>query len=153
MSALAVSVQEEPFDVGAEIAAVANAAGDAGAVASFTGIVRRGDAGVETLMLEHFPVMTEKKLEAIEREAHARWPLLASRIVHRIGTLRPGELIVLVVTASAHRQAAFEAAMFLMDYLKTRAPFWKCEQTADGKRWIEARESDDEAAARWSAGS
>ena len=148
---MAVSVQEEPFDTGAEIAAVAEAAGDAGAVVSFTGLVRTGDAGVRTLTLEHYPGMTERKLEAIEREAHARWPLLGSQIIHRVGSLRPGESIVLVVTASAHRQAAFDAAMFLMDYLKTQAPFWKSERTAGEERWVEARESDDDAAARWTA--
>ena len=152
MRGLAVSVQEEPFDTGAEIAAVARAAGDAGAVVSFTGMVRTGDTGVQTLTLEHYPGMTERKLEAIEREAHTRWPLLGSQIVHRVGSLSPGESIVLVVTASAHRQAAFDAAMFLMDYLKTQAPFWKSERTAAGERWVEARESDDDAAARWAAG-
>ncbi len=151
MRSLAVSVQEEPFDTGAEIAAVAEAAGDAGAVVSFTGMVRAGDAGVETLTLEHYPGMTERKLEAIEREAHTRWPLLGSRIIHRVGNLSPGESIVLVVTASAHRQAAFDAAMFLMDYLKTQAPFWKSERTAEGEHWVEARGSDDDAAARWAA--
>ena len=146
---MAVAVQEMSFDVAAEIAAVTEAAGDAGAVVSFTGIVRRGSEGVETLTLEHFPGMTERKLEEIETEAHVRWPLLASRIVHRVGALRPGESIVLVVTASAHRRAAFEAAMFLMDYLKTQAPFWKCERTAEREHWVEARGSDDDAAARW----
>ena len=148
---MAVSVQAKPFDVAAEISAVTRAAGDAGAVVSFTGIVRRGAEGVETLTLEHFPGMTERKLEEIENEAHARWPLLASKIVHRVGGLCPGESIVLVITASAHRHAAFEAAMFLMDYLKTRAPFWKSERTARSEHWVEARGSDDEAAARWSA--
>ncbi len=147
---MSVSVQEAPFDAGAEIAAVAEEAGDAGAVVSFSGIVRRGEAGVLSLTLEHFPGMTERKLAEIEREAHERWPLLASRIVHRVGTLEAGEPIVLAVTASAHRQAAFEAAAFLMDYLKTRAPFWKRERTAEGASWVEARESDDAAASRWS---
>ena len=102
------------------------------------------------MTLEHYPGMTEEELARVEAEAAARWPLQASLVVHRIGTLRPGDNIVLVVTASAHRQAAFAAAEFLMDYLKTRAPFWKKELDADGQeRWVEARESDDAAAERW----
>lgn len=146
---MAVTVQVAPLDIGAEIGAATAAAGDAGAIVSFAGVVRRGKTGVTSMTLEHFPGMTEKKLESIEAEARARWPLLASRILHRVGTLQVGDPIVLVITASAHRQAAFEAAMFLMDYLKTQAPFWKKERTAQGAQWVEARESDDAAAARW----
>ena len=148
---MSVSVGQADFDPAAEIAAVTEAAGDAGAVVSFTGLVRRGPAAVAALTLEHYPGMTERRLAEIEAAASQRWPLLATRIVHRVGTLRPGERIVLVVVASAHRQAAFEAAMFLMDYLKTRAPFWKQEQLPEGARWVSARVSDDTAAARWSA--
>ena len=106
------------------------------------------------MTLEHYPGMTEEELARVEAEAARRWPLKASLIVHRVGTLRPGDNIVLVVTISSHREAAFEAAEFLMDYLKTRAPFWKKEQTLDGtERWVDARESDDRAAERWSGGS
>jgi len=149
---MSVSVQEAPFDPAAETRKVVEAAGDAGAVVSFTGLVRRGADGVEALTLEQYPGMTERALAEIEREAKGRWPLLAARIVHRVGCLLPGEPIVLVAVASAHRQAAFEASSFLMDYLKTKAPFWKKERTAEGDRWVQARESDDEAADRWSAG-
>lgn len=146
---MSVSVQTEDFDVAAEIESVQAEGGDAGAVATFTGFVRRGEEGVTCLRLEHYPGMTESSLEAIEREAHERWPLLATRIVHRVGDMKPGERIVLVVTASAHRSAAFEAAEFLMDYLKTKAPFWKQEETSEGRRWVEERKSDSDAAGRW----
>jgi molybdopterin synthase catalytic subunit len=123
-----------------------------GAVVSFTGIMRAGSEGraVREMTLEHYPGMTEAELARVEAEANARWPLQASLIVHRVGVLKPGDNIVLVVTASAHRQAAFSAAEFLMDYLKTSAPFWKKEVDADGRSaWVEARVSDSEAAARW----
>ncbi len=146
---MSVSVQEEDFDIAAEIEAVHAEGGDVGAVATFTGYVRSGREGVTCLRLEHYPGMTESSLEAIEREARQRWPLQAARIVHRVGDLKPGERIVLVVTASAHRAAAFEAAEFLMDYLKTKAPFWKREETAEGRRWVEERASDSKAAGRW----
>ena len=125
---------------------------DIGAIVTFTGLVRDENAGgpVAGMTLEHYPGMTESELTRVEAEAGKRWPLQASLIVHRVGALRPGDNIVLVVTASAHRQAAFAAAEFLMDYLKTRAPFWKKELTPDGKaRWVETRDSDATAAERW----
>lgn len=135
-----IRVQHEDFDVSAEIAALTKARTDIGAVVTFSGIVR--DVALE---LEHYPGMTERELDKIEAEAHARWKLQASLIIHRIGKLAPGENIVLVVTASAHRGDAFEAAEFLMDYLKTRAPFWKRE----GENWVAAKASDDKATERW----
>ncbi len=147
-----VSVQREDFDIGAETDALAAGDRQIGAVASFTGLVREtGGAGaLSGLELEHYPGMTERALEEIAAEAEARWPLSGLRIVHRVGPLAPGDRIVLVLAASRHRQAAFEAAAFVMDYLKTRAPFWKKETGADGTaRWVDARESDDAAAARW----
>ncbi len=149
---MSVSVQENDFDLAAEMAALTAGRTDIGAVVSFTGLVRGGDSGGITAMtLEHYPGMTEKELERIEAEAHARWPLQASRIVHRVGKLAPGDNIVLVLAASRHRHAAFEAASFLMDYLKTDAPFWKKEAGPDGEgKWVDARESDDTARARWS---
>lgn len=148
-----IRVQAEDFDIGAEIHKLRAARKDIGAIVSFTGTVRdrQGGQAIAAMTLEHYPGMTERELERIEREANARWPLSASLIIHRYGRLEPGDNIVLVVTASAHRQAAFEAAQFLMDYLKTKAPFWKQEQTPEGARWVEARETDDEAAARWTA--
>jgi molybdopterin synthase catalytic subunit len=148
---MAVRVQREDFDVGAEIAALTAGRTDVGGVATFLGLVRDladGDS-VSAMTLEHYPGMTEKMLAEIEAEAQARWPLDASLIIHRYGRLEPGDRIVLVVTASAHRQAALESCAFLIDWLKTRAPFWKLEETGDGGHWVEARESDDEAAARW----
>jgi len=146
---VAVRVQREDFDVGAEVKRLTAGRTDIGAIVTFTGTVR-GGSGVAAMTLEHYPGMTEQELARVEAEAAVRWPLQGSLIVHRVGTLRPGDNIVLVVTASAHRQAAFDAAAFLMDYLKTRAPFWKKELDADGQeRWVEARESDDDAAERW----
>ncbi len=130
---MTVRVQEEDFDVGAEIEALTAGRTDVGAVASFVGLVRDivpGAGGAMTL--EHYPGMTERQIEAIEREAHGRWPLTASLVIHRHGRLEPGDRIVLVVTASAHRQAAFESCQFLMDWLKTKAPFWKLEETSEG---------------------
>ena len=118
---------------------------------AFTGLVRADD-GLEALTLEHYPAMTLRQLEAIAAEAAARWPLLAGTIIHRHGRLLPGEPIVLVITASPHRAAAFEAAEFLMDWLKSRAPFWKKERTPEGERWVESRASDDAAAGRWQPG-
>jgi len=149
---MAVRVQREDFDVGAEIAAVTTGGADVGAVVTFTGRVRGDEGGVAAMTLEHYPGMTEAELSRIEAEAQSRWPLQASLIVHRVGELKPGDNIVLVVTASAHRQAAFEAADFLMDYLKTRAPFWKKETDASGNTvWVEVREEADERAMRrWS---
>jgi molybdopterin synthase catalytic subunit len=146
-----IRVQEAPFDTGAELAALSAGRTDIGAVASFTGLVRdvAGDERISAMTLEHYPGMTERKLAEIEAEARARWPLQACLIVHRYGRMLPGEPIVLVAVASAHRAAALEACAFLIDWLKTRAPFWKLEETADECRWVEARSSDDGAAARW----
>ena len=146
---MAVRVQEADFDVGAELETLAAGDTDIGAVVSFTGLVR-GTGGVSTMTLEHYPGMTEKALATIEAEAHERWPLQASLIIHRVGPLAPGARIVFVAAASRHRAAAFEAAEFLMDFLKTRAPFWKKEVASDGTaQWVDARETDDTAAARW----
>jgi molybdopterin synthase catalytic subunit len=149
---MAVRVQAADFDLGAELAALRAGRADIGALVSFTGLVRDAEGGesVSGLELEHYPGMTERALEEIEAEAHRRWPLKASLIVHRVGPLAPGEQIVMVATASAHRQAAFEAAEFLMDYLKSRAPFWKRETTPAGARWVDARTADESALARWS---
>ncbi len=147
-----IRVQTENFDIGAEIETLRAGRTDIGAIVSFTGTVRdtaKGEA-ISLMTLEHYPGMTEKELERIEAEANERWPLQASLIVHRYGPMAPGENIVLVVTASPHRQAAFEAAQFLMDFLKTDAPFWKKEAGPDGGDWVDARESDDDALKRWS---
>jgi molybdopterin synthase catalytic subunit len=144
-----IRVQQEDFDVGAEIAALKAGRSDIGAVVSFTGCVRDQSGAVDEMRLEHYPGMTEAELAKIEQEANARWPLQASLIVHRYGTLKPGDNIVLVVTASEHRDAAFEAARFLMDYLKTSAPFWKKESGKGGTRWVEASARDAAARARW----
>jgi molybdopterin synthase catalytic subunit len=146
-----IRVQREDFDTGAEIAALTAGNAAIGGVATFLGLVRdmAQGAAVSALTLEHFPGMTERELERIEAEALRRWPLDASLIIHRYGRMEPGEQIVLVATASAHRQAAFDSCMFLMDYLKTRAPFWKLEEGEAGAGWVEARESDDLARARW----
>ncbi|HXG79776.1 MAG TPA: molybdenum cofactor biosynthesis protein MoaE [Methyloceanibacter sp.] len=144
-----IRVQKEDFDIGAEIARVRAGRTDIGAIVAFIGSVRDQAGEVSEMTLEHYPGMTETELERIEAEAKARWPLQASLIVHRVGTLEPGDNIVLVVTASQHREAAFEAARFLMDYLKTRAPFWKRESGPGGSRWVEAKADDDEAAADW----
>ncbi len=153
-----IRVQQNDFDIGTEIAAIRAGRTDIGAIVSFTGTVRdtaphgdAKDAPISMMTLEHYPGMTEKELERIEAEANARWPLQASLIVHRTGALKPGENIVLVVTASAHRHAAFEAAQFLMDFLKTNAPFWKKEEGPDGGDWVDARESDEDALRRWNA--
>ena len=149
---MSVRVQREDFDVGAEVRRVAADRTDIGAIVTFTGMVRSENEGrgVAGMTLEHYPGMTESELARVEAEAGKRWPLQASLIVHRIGALNPGDNIVLVVTASAHREATFAAAEFLMDYLKASAPFWKKERGADGaERWVEARHSDDQAAERW----
>ena len=147
-----VSIRQEDFDLSAEVAALH--AGDArvGAVATFTGTVRDRHGqrlGVEGLELEHYPGMTEASLEAMIDEAHRRFDILGARIVHRVGRLAPTEQIVLVAVASAHRGEAFQACEFLMDYLKTQAPFWKKETTAEGAHWVDARVADDEALRRW----
>ena len=146
-----IRVQAEPFDPGEELARFARGRTDIGAVASFTGLVRDTHRGepVLAMTLEHYPGMTERELERIEAEARARWPLDASLVIHRHGRMLPGEPIVLVATASAHRAAALDACAFLMDWLKTKAPFWKLEETPSGEHWVDARESDSEAAARW----
>jgi molybdopterin synthase catalytic subunit len=148
---MTVRVQTADFDIGAEIAALRAANRKIGAVASFIGTVRdlnEGDA-VSSMVLEHYPGMTEKALQDIVAQAKARWDIADALIVHRIGELKPGDQIVLVVTTSAHRGDAFAACEFLMDYLKTQAPFWKKEHTAQGARWVNARESDAQAAQRW----
>jgi molybdopterin synthase catalytic subunit len=160
-----IKVQREDFDVGAELEQLTAGRHDIGGVASFVGLVREfvsapgvgapggaagtGGKAISAMTLEHYPGMTEKKLKEIEAEARQRWPLAAVLIIHRFGRLEPGERIVLVATASAHRQAALEACAFLIDWLKTQAPFWKLEETPEGTEWVEARESDDAAAERW----
>ena len=146
-----IRVQQEDFDIGAEIAGLKAARTDIGAIVTFIGTVRDQQGAVTEMTLEHYPGMTEAELQRIEAEACARWPLQASLIVHRYGSLKPGDNIVLVVTASEHRDAAFDAAKFLMDYLKTSAPFWKRETGPGGARWVEASESDAGAASRWKA--
>ena len=148
---MSVSVQREDFDIAAEMARLTAADPDIGAVVSFTGLVRQmtNDGPITALELEHYPGVTERALEEITAEAEARWPLQGVRVIHRYGRLEPGDRIVLVLTASRHRQAAFEAAEFLMDYLKTRAPFWKKEDHAGSARWVDARDGDDSAVARW----
>ena len=148
---MSVRVQREDFDVGAELAALTAGRTAIGGVTSFLGLVRdmAGGEAVSAMTLEHYPGMTERQLEAIEAEARERWPLDDVLIIHRYGRLEPGDRIVLVATASAHREAAFESCWFLIDWLKTRAPFWKLEATPEGERWVEAKGSDDAAAARW----
>lgn len=145
---IAVRVQSEPLDPGSAIAALTAGRDDVGAVVSFTGFVRADDILV-ALTLEHYPAMTTRALAAIAAEAMARWPLTGGSVVHRVGRMLPGDAIVLVAVASAHRAAAFDAAAFLMDWLKTKAPFWKAEERAGGVSWVEAKASDDTAAARW----
>ena len=146
-----IRVQREDFDVGAELAGLAAGNPGIGAVVSFVGLVRdrAGGERLKAMTLEHYPGMTEKKLAEIERDAHRRWPLESLLVIHRYGRLEPGERIVLVATASPHREAAFAACQFLIDWLKTKAPFWKSEETREGERWVEARAEDDEAAGRW----
>ncbi|MEK0085067.1 molybdenum cofactor biosynthesis protein MoaE [Benzoatithermus flavus] len=147
-----IRVQAEPFDPGMELARFGQGRTDIGAVATFLGLVRdvHGGERIAAMTLEHYPGMTERQLAAIEAEARARWPLDDCLVIHRYGRMLPGEPIVLVATASAHRHAALEACAFLIDWLKTKAPFWKLEETETGEsRWVEARESDEEAAARW----
>lgn len=148
---MTIRVQREDFDVGAELKALTEGRTDIGALTSFVGLVRdmAGSAKIGAMTLEHYPGMTEKELARVEAEANARWPLSASLIVHRYGRLEPGDRIVLCAAASPHREAAFEACHFLIDWLKTRAPFWKLEDTEKGAQWVAAQESDDKAAARW----
>ena len=149
---MSVTIQTGPFDAQAEADALRQGDLDVGATVTFVGTVRdlsEGDA-VATLELEHYPGMTERSLEAIVDEARARFDVRGVRVIHRVGALAPGEPIVFVAVTSAHRGAAFDACRFVMDYLKTRAPFWKKERTPAGDRWVEARTADDDAAARWS---
>ena len=146
-----IRVQQDDFDPGAELARLTEGRRDIGGVACFVGLVRElaESAAITAMTLEHYPGMTEKRLAEIEAEARARWPLTAALIIHRVGRLLPGDRIVFVATASAHRQAALESCQFLIDWLKTKAPFWKLEESAAGKHWVAARETDDQAAARW----
>ena len=149
--AATIRIQEADFDVAQEIAALTSGRTDVGAVVSFSGICRGDEDGetIAALTLEHYPGMAEAEIGRHADEALSRWPLQGLTVIHRFGRIAPGENIVLVVTASSHRQAAFEAAEFLMDYLKTNAPFWKREESRKGASWIEARDHDDVAAARW----
>jgi molybdopterin synthase catalytic subunit len=149
---VAVRVQTGDFDAGAEMTAMRQGNPKIGAIASFVGVVRDLNEGADVaeMTLEHYPGMTEKALEKIVAEARARWDIYDALVVHRVGTLKPTDQIVLVVVASAHRGEAFQACEFLMDYLKTRAPFWKKEKTSEGGRWVDARTADDAAADRWS---
>ncbi len=146
-----IRVQREDFDISTEIDRLVSGNHRVGGVASFIGLVRdmAGGETVGAMTLEHYPGMTEKKLAEIEAEARRRWPLEAALIIHRYGRLEPGDRIVLVVTASSHRGAALESCQFLIDWLKTKAPFWKLEETATGGKWVDARDSDDDAARRW----
>src|SRR5215831_17179004 len=148
-----VRLQREPFDAAAEAAKLARGRSDIGAVVTFTGICRGAEDGepIAALTLEHYPGMAEAEIARHVEEAQARWPLLGVTVIHRYGRIAPGEVIVLVVTASSHREAAFAAAAFLMDYLKTRAPFWKRVETADGTSWVDAKAADDAAAERWAS--
>ena len=148
---MAVRIQTEDFDAGAEIAAMRKGNPAVGAVASFIGVVRDVNEGdtVSEMTLEHYPGMTEKSIEEIVGQARGRWNVIDALVVHRVGLLKPTDQIVLVVVAGAHRGEAFAACEFIMDYLKTRAPFWKKESTADGARWVDARATDDLAAERW----
>lgn len=152
---MTVRVQAADFDVGAELAALRANDARVGALASFLGLVRdiNDGASVSGMTLEHYPGMTEKALDAIVAEAKGRWDIYDALVIHRVGPLKPCDQIVLVAVTSAHRGEAFAACEFIMDYLKTRAPFWKKEDTPDGGRWVDARETDDGAAARWQAGS
>jgi molybdopterin synthase catalytic subunit len=156
---MAVRVQLQDFDVGAEFDALTRGKTSVGGICVFVGLVRdmnkgdadKGDGGtpVTAMTLEHYPGMTERQLEAVEAEARARWPLDDVLIIHRYGRLEPGDRIVMTAATSAHRDAAFESCRFLMDWLKTKAPFWKCEETPQGERWVEAKTEDKAAAARW----
>lgn len=153
MSALPVTIRidEADFDVGIETAAILRHSKSIGGLASFVGVMRNNNEGsqVRGMLLEHYPAMTEKALAAIVEEAIGRWALEAVTVIHRVGRLKPGDQIVLVLTAAAHRGEAFAACEFIMDYLKTRAPFWKKEITEHGERWVDARSTDSDAANRW----
>jgi len=146
-----ILVQSEAFELGAEVNAISQGRTDIGAIASFVGLARdmNEGSGVQAMTLEHYPGMTEKALTGLVEEARSRWALLDVTVIHRVGRLLPGDPIVLVAVASRHRGEAFAACEYIMDALKTRAPFWKKEETPEGERWVEARASDDAAAARW----
>ena len=146
-----IRVQADDFDIGRELQALSEGNLGVGGVCCFVGLVRdiAGDKPIQSMTLEHYPEMTEKALAKIEAEARDRWPLEETLIIHRYGKLEPGDRIVMVATASAHRDAAIEACQFLIDWLKTQAPFWKLEETPDGGEWVDARSSDDAAAKRW----
>ena len=150
-AAVTIRIQQADFDVAREIAALTQGRKDIGAVVSFSGICRdsEGSEPIAALTLEHYPDMAEAEIARHAETALSRWPLTGLTVIHRVGRITPGENIVLVLTASAHRQAAFEAAEFLMDYLKANAPFWKREEKPSGTNWVEARDHDDAAAARW----
>lgn len=153
MAGLAVTIRvgEADFDVGVETSTILKHSNGIGGLASFVGVMRDHNEGrqVQGMLLEHYPAMTEKALAAIVEEACGRWSLAAVTVIHRVGLLKPGEQIVLVLTAAAHRSEAFAACEFIMDYLKTRAPFWKKEITEHGEHWVDARSTDDKAAERW----
>ncbi|ARP97922.1 molybdenum cofactor biosynthesis protein MoaE [Pseudorhodoplanes sinuspersici] len=146
-----IRLQSEDFDAGVESAKLTQGRSDIGAVVTFTGICRdhEGGRGVNAMTLEHYPGMAEEEIARHVADAQVRWPLLGVTVIHRYGRMLPGDNIVLVATASSHRDAAFEAASYLMDYLKTRAPFWKLEERSDGQDWVVAKDADDTAAARW----
>jgi len=146
-----IRVQKEDFDVAAEMSRLTEGRHNIGGVTAFVGLVRDmgGEEKIKAMTLEHYPGMTEKKLSEIEMEARKRWPLEDVLIIHRVGRLEPGERIVLVLTASSHRKAAIESCQFLIDWLKTDAPFWKLEETTEGENWVKARDSDNDAALRW----
>lgn len=146
-----IAIQHEDFDVAREIEALTKGRGDVGAVVTFTGLCRDEAGTLEALELEHYPGMAEDEIKRVAKQAAARWPLLGATAIHRFGKVLPGENIVLVIATSSHRRAAFEAAEFIMDYLKTRAPFWKKEHRRDGSvgEWVEAKDADDSAAERW----
>ena len=148
-----IRIQSEPFDAAAEAKKLTGGRTDVGALVTFTGICRgnEGSEPIAALTLEHYPGMAEAEIERHVAEAMARWPLLGVTVIHRHGRIAPGDDIMMVATASSHREAAFSAAEFLMDYLKTRAPFWKQVEKADGKIWVEAKSTDDAAAGRWAA--
>jgi molybdopterin synthase catalytic subunit len=148
---MAVRIQTDDFDVATELNAMRSISADIGAVVNFVGLVRDVNEGdsIQSLTLEHYPGMTEQSLEKIEQKAKARWKISNCLIIHRVGTLQPQDQIVLVAVASPHRGEAFKACEFIMDFLKTEAPFWKKESTSNGERWVDAKDSDDKAKARW----
>ncbi len=150
LTAADIRVQEAPFDLGAEASTFAASQTGMGAVVTFTGIVRDLDGTLDYMQVEHYPGMTEKALRSIAEDAHKRWDLGGSLIIHRHGRLAPDDMIMMVATASRHRKDAFEAAMYLMDYLKSRAPFWKKEATGGDASWVDARDEDEEALKDWS---